>query len=1001
MFDITSSSFQKSKPARYVVGIDLGTTNIAVSYIDTRRHPMGGGHAIELFFVPQLVSEAEVRPQDGLPSFLYLSTGTDLPAGSLDLPWEKGAKYAVGEFARRQGARVPGGLIASAKSWLCHPGVDRRGAILPWGESDCAGKTSPVEVSARYLRHIRDAWNHALSQKEPDSYLDSRFEEQDIVLTVPASFDEVARELTVEAASNAGLSRVTLLEEPQAAFYSWIAQHEKSWDQMVRPGMSALVCDIGGGTTDFTLFSVKEGDAAPVAERVAVGDHLLLGGDNMDCAIARLVETRMLGESGGQLDSTRWHMLVSLCRDAKEALLDGSKDQDVVSITLPGRGKGVVGGSISALLSARDVAQAVLEGFFPTTQFDVQSEVTDSARSSARPFSGIQEWGLPFASDPIIPNHMAAFLRAHCKGKSAGVSLYAPDAILFNGGVFMSKKIRARILQILSEWFSSGSAGHWTPVILDNDQPAHAVAAGAAYYGMVKRGRGVRIVGGSPRSYYVKVAHSDVTTIPSQNEIKGVCVIPRGMQEGEEVEIESPVFYMVTNQPVIFSLFSSTTRSGDQLGQVLSLDINSIQSLPPLKTLLRFGKKGEAKKIPVVLCTRLTEIGTLEVECHAKETEHRWQLQFNIRPRIEYETDGHASDGGCDSIRPEDGSPKIREDGAVKRSPACVELTEDALTRALDVLRIGFGATESDSESDSVNPATIMKALRCALHVDNHVTNHRDKQNWPMAVLRRLSDSLLAMSDLRAKSARHEERWLNLAGFCLRPGYNYIGDDFRMRNLWKLYKGGLTFDKDPQCRVEWWTLWRRVAGGLTQSQQAAIAKDLSSILWANNPARGEKQKRIGAPERTEAWRLMANLERLPVSEKTNIGNRLADNLGSTRGEGLNMWVLARLGARIPFYGPLNCVVPAKVAEEWIRRILKTQWKKSEQTAFCIVQMACYTADRERDIPSELRDEIKNRLEGVEGGDRLMQRLSQIVSLSLEERDRIFGENLPEGLHLEQ
>ncbi len=947
------------KTSRYVIGIDLGTTNSAIAYIDTRKYPTGGAGTIQTFTIPQLIAEGEIAERQGLPSSLYLSPGHELPAGSLDLPWAEHRDFAVGIFARIQGAKVPGRLISSAKSWLCHSGVDRKAPILPWGDVGEVSKRSPVEASALYLRHMRDTWNHVIAGGDSTK----RFEEQELILTVPASFDEVARELTSEAAEKAGLVHITLVEEPQAAFYSWIARHEADWDKIVGPGTVILVCDIGGGTTDFSLICVKEGETGPVPERVAVGEHLLLGGDNMDLALARLVESRMLGNSEKRLDSLRWHILTSLCRSAKETLLGGGEPQSV-PISLPGRGRGIVAGVLSDSLNLEDVHNTIINGFFPYTQADEMP-----IRGTG---IGIQEWGLPFAADPVVPRHLAAFLKKH-QARNTGVSQpetvlsLRPDAILFNGGVFTPNILRERILEIVSGWFSRAGGDRWRAVVLENDLLALAVARGAAYYGMVRRGRGVRIVGGSPRSYYARVVPTD-TTKEEPGQISAVCVIPRGMEEGEEVEIESPVFKVLTNQPASFSLYSSNSRTGDQLGQVLTLSEDSLFQLPPLRTILRFGKKGVVRKIPVYLCARLTEVGTLELACHSTETDHRWRLQFKIRPDASEERE----------------EKKGSQDGPKKES-----ISEKSIGRALKTLKVAF-TTEEPLCGDLVTPTTVMKALRKDIG--------RNKESWPVPVLRVLFDTLLSEPDYRKNSARHEERWLNLTGFCLRPGYSHTGDDYRMRQIWKLYHAGIIFPRDQQCRVEWWILWRRVAGGLNQSQQMTLFRDLSPVLLPGQK-KGTKQHRVSPQERTEMWRAIANLEGLPVDIKEEIGRALIKQIGTSRGEGLNMWVLSRIGSRIPLYGPLNGVVPVRTITGWIKRILETEWRKPNQTAFCVVQMASFTGDRERDLDAKLRDRIREKLRRLEDDERLAQRLFEMVPLSASEQGLVFGEGLPEGLHL--
>ena len=418
-----------SRP-RYIVGIDLGTTNSALAYVDTADPAL----EIHQFRVEQLVSEATIAARVGLPSSIYLAGGHDLAPGSLALPWAPDRTYAVGEFARLQGSRVPGRMISSAKSWLCHGGVDREAGILPWAAADEVEKISPVEASSRYLLHFREAWNR--------SFPDSALEEQDVVLTVPASFDEVARELTVQAAESAGLTRVVLLEEPQAAFYAWIQANEQDWKERLAGLNLVVVIDIGGGTTDFSLVAVRHDGPHLDLDRRAVGDHLLLGGDNIDVALARMLEPRL----GTKLDSQRWHSLTSLCRTAKETLL-GAAPVEEFAVRLAGRGRSVIGGALTATLSREEVERLTLDGFFPATQPD------DFPRKSER--LGLQEWGLPFANEPEVPRHLAAFVRHHhCsdEGQQGDSPTGLPDAILFNGGALSPPLIRERLRSLLTNW---------------------------------------------------------------------------------------------------------------------------------------------------------------------------------------------------------------------------------------------------------------------------------------------------------------------------------------------------------------------------------------------------------------------------------------------------------------------------------------------------------------------------------------------------------------------
>ncbi|HEX6986392.1 MAG TPA: Hsp70 family protein, partial [Planctomycetaceae bacterium] len=486
-----------------VVGIDLGTTNSAVAFADTEDSRL----AVRTFAVPQVVAPGQVERRETLPSFHYQPAAGEFPPESLALPWEKRPGYVVGAFARDQGVRAPGRLVASAKSWLCHPGVDRTADLLPWHGAPDVDRLSPVEASARYLGHVRAAWNHA----HPDHPL----ERQDVVLTLPASFDEVARELTVRAAQKAGLPRVVLIEEPQAAFYAWINKHRDDWQTRVDAGQTILVCDIGGGTSDFTLIRARPAEGGSVAfHRVAVGEHLILGGDNLDLAVAKHLEAELTG--GGRLDPRPWESLVRQSRVVKETLL-GENAPESLTVNLAGRGSGLIGGAMQVVADREKVRALLLDGFLP----DVPLDAKPQARQS-----GFQEFGLPYAADPAITRHLASFLTSHrgvlADEVSGGVvsgeakrdhsplithhspDPAKPDAVLFNGGFFASPVLRERLLDVLGTWFTADGSPY-SPTVLDNDELYLAVARGAAYYGLVRRGHGVRIAAGLARTYYVGV----------------------------------------------------------------------------------------------------------------------------------------------------------------------------------------------------------------------------------------------------------------------------------------------------------------------------------------------------------------------------------------------------------------------------------------------------------------------------------------------------------------
>ncbi len=918
---------------RYVVGIDLGTTNSAVAYADATDPE----RRVVPLAVPQLVSEGTLAERPTLPSFLYVGGEHEVAPGALVLPWDRTRHYAVGELARIQGARVPGRLISSAKSWLCHGGVDREAAILPWSAADDVAKLSPVDASARYLLHLREAWH----QRFPEHPLEA----QDIILTVPASFDEVARELTVEAAHRAGLPRVVLIEEPQAAFYAWVHRHEDDWAQVLGDSRLVLVVDVGGGTTDFSLIAVRHTDARVGLERLAVGDHLLLGGDNIDVALARTLEPRL----GAQLDSQRWHALTSLCRDAKEALL-GPEPPANVPVRLVGRGRAVVGGVLTATLTRDEVEQLVLDGFFPLTPADALP------RRTAR--VGLQEWGLPFANEPEVSRHLAAFLHEHRQEAKATW----PDAILFNGGALKPALIRNRLRALLAGW-NDGKE----PAVLESVDLDLAVARGAAYYGLVRRGCGVRIAGGAARSYYLGIGPAD--GVAKAEEITALCLVSRGMEEGAEVEIAEPALELLANRAASFPLYASSTRTGEHAGQLVSALRDSLTELPPIRTVLRFGKKLNIRQIPVHVLARLTEVGTLEVWCRSLTTEHRWRLQFQLRDQA--------------------ATAAEEDDGPVVEHAAESVIDDALLSRAVEALRAVFSPGDASSHADPVGLVRVLEEQLGA-----------GKDAWPLVAIRKLWDTLWEGQSHRARSPQHEARWLNLSGFLLRPGFGAELDDWRIQQLWKMKSEGLRFAKAAQCRAEWWNTWKRVAGGLTRQQQMQLHTEVAPHLLPKLKAKAKGPK-AGPQELREYWQLMASCERLSAEMKAELGNALLPLAVKGKATDVELWALGRLGARAPFYGPLNCIVARDVVAHWVEALLGVEWTKPEATVFTLVQLARCVGDRERDLDEALRRRVAERLRPLPAGQRAARLVTELVPLETHERTRILDESLPVGLQLRE
>ncbi len=588
--------------AKYVVGIDLGTTNCVVGYaaLDAEKP------RIELLEVPQLVDVGTLESRTSLPSFLYIA-GEHEKNKTFDLPWAKKQGFAVGEFARRQAAEVPERTVGAAKSWLCHGRVDRREAILPWNAPDDVAKISPVDATQRYLEHLQSAWNAAF----PDALL----ADQNVVLTVPASFDPVARELTREAALAAGLpNEFVMLEEPQAALYAWLASVGDRWRKLLNVNQRVLVCDVGGGTTDLTLVSVAEEGGDLTLERQAVGDHLLVGGDNMDLALAHLAAGKFV-EKKVKLNPWQTVSLWHSCRNAKELLLsaDGPNKQ---SISVLGRGSKLIGGTVSISLDRKSAADLLVDGFLPFCS------LTDRPRQ--QPQSGFQEVGLPFESDPAITRHLAAFLSAHAESNDK-----LPTHVLFNGGVFKGEVLRGRLLEVFAKW--AGKKTPTTELAGDHDLD-NAVARGAAYYGWSKEHGGVRIRGGVARSYYVGIETASLAIPGAPRPLNALCVVPFGMEEGTEVDVPSTPVGLVLGQPAHFRFFSSTTRKEDQPGDLLSTwDEGELVETDPLEATLPADEAGEESYLPVQFQSSITEVGTFELRCCSTKSDQRWKLEFSVR----------------------------------------------------------------------------------------------------------------------------------------------------------------------------------------------------------------------------------------------------------------------------------------------------------------------------------------------------------------------------------
>lgn len=750
---------------RFLVGIDLGTTNTVVAYCEITDNLEQS--EVSLFDIDQLIGPGEVVRKPLLPSFRYHPAVGQISPSDLTLPWENEpvsgdiSNVIVGEWARELGAKVEGRQVSSAKSWLSHQAVDRSSDILPWAGAQDVDKVSPVIASASYLNHIRQAWNY----RHPSNKL----EDQDVVVTVPASFDETARKLTLEAAELAGLKKIVLLEEPQAVCYDWYARHQQTAADELKELPLILVCDVGGGTTDLSLIEAKYHNDELALDRIGVGEHLMLGGDNLDLALAHLAESRF--NQSKKLTAASLTKLIQQTRKAKEDLLSVSAP-DEVKITMLGSGSKLLGGTKSIGLSKQEVHQIALDGFFPLSDF---SEVPDKRRSA------MVEFGLPYVADPAVSKHVAEFLNQHQQVSYSALRQQdtstpaVPVGLLLNGGVFNSELVTERVTTLLGNWRGA-------PVtVLDNPHPDWSVALGAVAFGKARRGAQLKIGGGAARSYFLHLQEKNKMG-------KALCLLAKGTGEGHEIRLSGRRFSLTLGEPVRFNLLTSThdtlTHNTEiQNGVMVEVDPDIFSPLPPyISTLESEGtdlQANQKERVEVQLACQLTEVGTLKMECVSVEDDNkRWELEFEVRNQQ------------ADETEQEQLHPRLSESKEL-------------------ISRLYSGNKKS---ADAKEIKTLAKDLERKL-------GKRD--DWDFTTLRHLFDAFAQGRKRRRRSEAHEKNWLRLAGFSLRPGFGDATDSWRIEQVWGLYQQGVQF-KNHQGWTDWWVFWRRIAGGLIQEQQETL-----------------------------------------------------------------------------------------------------------------------------------------------------------------------------------
>ncbi len=928
---------------RFLVGIDLGTTNTVVAFCEITDDLQQS--KVSLFDIDQLIGPGEVVRKPLLPSFRYHPAEGQISPNDLTLPWdnqpvEGDIKHLiVGEWARELGAKVEGRQVSSAKSWLSHQAVDRNSDILPWAGASDVDKVSPVIASASYLNHIRQAWNY----RNPSNKL----EDQEVVVTVPASFDEAARKLTLEAAQLAGLHKIVLLEEPQAVCYDWYARHQQTAADELKDLPLILVCDVGGGTTDLSLIEAKFNQDELALDRIGVGEHLMLGGDNLDLALAHLAESRF--SQSKKLNAASLTKLIQQTRKAKEQLLS-SGAPDEVKITMLGSGSKLLGGTKSIGLTKQEVHQIALDGFFPLSDF---SQTPDKRRSA------VVEFGLPYVADPAVSKHVAEFLGLHQQVSYAALGQEdtskpaIPVGILLNGGVFNSDLVTQRVTQLLGNWRGA-------PVtVLDNPHPDWSVALGAVAFGKARRGAQLKIGGGAARSYFLHLQEKNKMG-------KALCLLAKGTEEGHEIRLSGRRFSLTLGEPVRFNLLTSThdTLTNDaqiQNGVIVDVDPDIFAPLPPyISTLEGEGAELQAnqkERVEVQLACQLTEVGTLKMECVSVDDDaKRWALEFEVRNQKAEQSEEEVL------------SPRLAE---------CKAL----------ITRIYSGNKKS---ADSKEIKTLAKDLEKKL-------GKRDE--WDFATLRHLFDAFAQGRKRRRRSERHEKNWLRLAGFSLRPGFGDATDSWRIEQVWGLYQQNIQF-KNHQGWTDWWVFWRRIAGGLNQEQQETILADIAKYLHPGamkNPQSVKAAQEMGYESMV---RLAASLEHLEVEDKVLLSSWLLNKaLNSNQFEQAHWWALGRLASRTPLYGSQHNVIPREQAEQWLPKLLDKNWQKEPMIAFAAVMICRKTGDRLFDISDEFRVQVLEKLKQSKVSPSWITLVEEVSELSESESKRVFGDALPSGLTL--
>lgn len=905
-----------SGTARFVIGIDLGTTQCALSYVDLEDKNL----KIRNLEVPQLVSEGQIEDLPTLPSVIYLpEEGREFSRPD----WMSSNRKIVGEYARSLGFEVPGRFVHSSKSWLCHPRIDRQEAILPWQSEAVADKISPVAAATEYLLYLISVWNSVMLPKD-ESF---EFHRQKVIVTVPASFDPSARNLTLEAIEKAGIKGVSLLEEPQAAFYDYLYRNPKQMVHDLKGIETILVADIGGGTTDFSLIKIEwsaEHDH-PEFSRLAVGPHLLIGGDNLDLALARKVEAAFR-HKGRKLVAKQWLAVLNQSHKIKEQVLSDELSGKA-SFAVSGAGSKVLAGAARIEVSCDEIKQLLVDGFFPLVE---ASERPDEDNSL-----GLSEAGLPFTRDAAITRHLAGFLHEN------GI---IPDAVLFNGGTMKADCLRNRLFEVLSLWKGRD------PKVLSNPHPTLAVAAGAAYYGMVSLGLGQRIQSGNPISLYLGIGTSRSSTADRHVPEQLMCILPKGSEVEKEYVVAGKTFGIDLSRDSAFYLFyTPSPPKAEELGRIIKFNSKRYLPLPPCVLKARTGK-GEKQ---VEISVRLRETGYMQIFCEELDGGFSQELHFDIA---------------------ESEKTTTTQTDSKRRVP----ITGAQLKKIDKML--------SEAFAGKVEFNCLFKELEEILG--------SPRSSWDTEMLRQLFDIFIEQEKGFTANQSGHTVWFRLLSYCLRPGFGARGDSERVDRIWEMLGQRFAY-VNPEFWSDWWVMWKRIAPGLSLERQEELKAFIEPILFP--PKKKDKASReIAQHERNQVWRLLGNLERLPVAEKERLGWWIARSPQSFGNDQLALHALGRFGARDLAYASDTAMVPQSVANAWAEYLLKRAFPGNSYLDWALREIGRKTGDMLVQIDDVLRKNIVDAFKKKHRKKAFIDPLLKAAKLNEKDLAEYAGESLPSG-----